>query len=61
MIYTVNTHHAYEGYRKESIKQGHNTNINKLVDELHKWSTNEKYVELVKSKVVDITKILQEQ
>ena len=61
MIYTVNTHHAYEGYRKERIKQGHNTNINKLVDELHKWSTNEKYVELVKSKVVDITKILQEQ
>ena len=61
MIYTVNTHHAYEGYREERIKQGHNTNINKLIDELHKWSTNERYVELVKSKVVDITKILQEQ
>ena len=61
MIYTVNTHHAYEGYREERIKQGHNTNINKLIDELHKWSTNERYVELVKSKVVDITQILQEQ
>ena len=61
MIYTVNTHHAYEGYREERIKQGHNTDINKLVDELHKWSTNERYVELVKSKVVDITQILQEQ
>ena len=61
MIYTVNTHHAYEGYREERIKQGHNTDINKLIDELHKWSTNERYVELVKSKVVDITQILQEQ
>ena len=61
MIYTVNTHHAYEGYREERIKQGHTTDINKLIDELHKWSTNDKYVDLVKSKVVDITKILQEQ
>ena len=61
MIYTVNTHHAYEGYRKERTKQGHSVNIDKLIEELHKWSTNEKYVDLVKSKVKDITQILQEQ
>ena len=61
MIYTVNTHHAYEGYREERTRQGHSVNINKLIEELHKWSTNEKYVDLVKSKVKDITQILQEQ
>ena len=61
MIYTVNTHHAYEGYRVEREHQGYQLNVNSLIDELHKWSTNEDYVYLVKQKVTDITKILQEQ
>ena len=42
MIYTVNTHHAYEGYREERTRQGL-CNINKL--RRTQMEYNEKYVD----------------
>lgn len=60
MIEIINRHPAYEGFRivrTEQLKTGV-VDLDKQIDELHKWSTNPDYTKLVKSKAKDVEKIL---
>ena len=62
MIDIINRHPAYEGFRIAREEQFFNNSINLelLVDELHKWSTNPEYVTLVKSKIKRVNDILDD-
>lgn len=62
MIDIINKLHAYEGFRILREEQFFNNTINVdlLVDELHKWSTNPDYVSLVKSKIKKVNNILDD-
>ena len=60
MIEIINRHPAYEGFRivrAEQLKTGV-TDLDKQIDELHKWSTNPRLYKTVKSKAKDVEKIL---
>jgi len=62
MIEIINRHHAYEGFRivrAEQLESGI-IDLDKQIDELHKWSTNPDYTKLVKSKAKDVEEILLE-
>lgn len=62
MIDIINRHPAYEGFRIAREEQffSNSINLNLLVDELHKWSTNPDYVALVKSKIKKVNNILDD-
>lgn len=62
MINIINKLNAYEGFRILREEQFFNNTINVdlLVDELHKWSTNPDYVSLVKSKIKKVNDILDD-
>ena len=62
LIDIINMHPAYEGFRIAREVQFFNISINLelLVDELHKWSTNPEYVTLVKSKIKRVNDILDD-
>lgn len=62
MIDIINRHPAYEGFRIAREEQffTNSINVNLLVDELHKWSTNPEYVSLVKSKIKKVNDILDD-
>ena len=62
MIEIINRHPAYEGFRKAREEQyfSNSINLNILVDELHKWSTNPDYAKLVKSKIGKVNEILDD-
>ena len=62
MIDIINRLPAYEGFRIAREEQFFNNsiNLNLLVDELHKWSTNPEYVTLIKSKIKRVNDILDD-
>ena len=62
MIEIINRHPAYKGFRiaREEQFLNNSINVNLLVDELHKWSTNPDYVTLVKSKIKKVKDILDD-
>jgi len=62
MVDIINRHHAYEGFRilREEQFLNNAINVNTLVDELHKWSTNPDYAMLVKSKIKKVNEILDD-
>ncbi len=62
MIDIINRISAYKDFRtlrKEQLKTG-KLEVNLLIDQLHKWSTNPEYTQLVKNKSKDVEKILKE-
>lgn len=62
MIDIINRISAYKDFRtlrKEQLKTG-KLEVGLLIDQLHKWSTNPEYTQLVKNKSKDVEKILKE-
>ena len=55
MIRILNTHPAYEEFRKERAKQldKGNWDYRKLLNGITAWSTNPKYIDLIWSTIVD--------
>ena len=58
IINRLPVYQAFRDLRTEQQESGKH-NIDALIDQLHKWSTNPEYTKLVKSRAKHIAKILE--